>query len=41
MHGRSRSTLVGDGTGMAAHAELADEVRMLLDDDEREYLFKS
>ncbi len=33
--------LVGDGTGMAAHPELTEEVRMLLDDDEREYLFKS
>jgi ATP-dependent DNA helicase RecG len=33
--------LVGDGTGMADHPDLADEVRMLLDDDEREFLFKS
>lgn len=33
--------LVGDGTGMADHRDLADEVRMLLDDDEREFLFKS
>jgi ATP-dependent DNA helicase RecG len=33
--------LVGDGTGMSRHPELADEVRMLLDDDEREFLFKS
>jgi ATP-dependent DNA helicase RecG len=33
--------LVGDGTGMAAHPELAEEVRMLLDDEEREFLFKS
>jgi ATP-dependent DNA helicase RecG len=33
--------LVGDGTGMRAHPALADEVRMLLDDDEREFLFKS
>jgi ATP-dependent DNA helicase RecG len=33
--------LVGDGTGMADHPLLADEVRMLLDDEEREFLFKS
>ncbi len=33
--------LVGDGTAMAAHPQLADEVRMQLDDDEREFLFKS
>ena len=33
--------LVGDGTGMAAHPDLVDEVRMVLDEDEREYLFKS
>jgi len=33
--------LVGDGTGMAAHPDLVEEVRMVLDDDEREYLFKS
>lgn len=33
--------LVGDGTGMSAHPLLTDEVRMLLDDDEREFLFKS
>lgn len=33
--------LVGDGTVMSAHPQLADEVRMQLDDEEREYLFKS
>lgn len=33
--------LVGDGTGMSRLPDLADEVRMLLDDDEREFLFKS
>ena len=33
--------LVGDGTAMSAHPQLADEVRMQLDDEEREYLFKS
>jgi ATP-dependent DNA helicase RecG len=33
--------LVGDGTGMSRHPELAEEVRMLLDDEEREFLFKS
>ena len=33
--------LVGDGTGMTRHPELAEEVRMLLDDEEREFLFKS
>ena len=34
-------SLVGDGTGMSRHPQLAEEVRMLLDDDEREFLFKS
>ncbi len=33
--------LVGDGTAMAAHPELVEEVRMVLDEDEREFLFKS
>ncbi len=33
--------MVGDGTGMAAHPDLVEEVRMVLDEDEREYLFKS
>ncbi len=33
--------LVGDGTAMAAHPLLVDEVRMQLDDEEREFLFKS
>ena len=32
--------LVGDGTGLAAHPLLEDEVRDLVDDDEAEYLFK-
>ena len=33
--------LVGDGTAMSAHPILVDEVRMQLDDEEREFLFKS
>jgi ATP-dependent DNA helicase RecG len=33
--------LVGDGTGLSVHPELADELRNMVDEDEAEYLFKS
>ncbi|PZS19753.1 MAG: ATP-dependent DNA helicase RecG [Acidimicrobiales bacterium] len=33
--------LVGEDPGLAGHPALADEVRLLIDDEEAEYLFKS
>jgi ATP-dependent DNA helicase RecG len=33
--------LVDAETGLAAHPVLADEVRLLIDDEEAEFLFKS
>jgi hypothetical protein len=33
--------LVGDGTGLAAHPQLAAEVKDLVGDEDAEYLFKS
>jgi ATP-dependent DNA helicase RecG len=38
---RVATALVGDDPVLAAHPELADEVKLLLSEDEGEYLFKS
>ena len=34
-------TMVGEDPQLTAHPDLADEVRLLLSEDEDEYLFKS